>query len=292
MNPLTGILAILAMLALPASAQIGNIVVTNAASFEVGMPDRGSLGTIFCTGLVVDSVVRADHLPLPKTLAGVTVTVGGASAPLLVVASLGGYQQINFQAPEATVGNPDATVPVVVTQNGISGSALAPFSPIFPGAFFRIFKDGNPYGIFQHASDYSLVTTDNPATPGELIIAYLTGLPTATPIVPDGEPAPASPLSVVPQPETKYMIQRFSVYVGGPLNPLNLSGFVPSPISFIGLSPGSVGLYQINFTVAQGTRSGVQAVQVVRTFCTSFRNDCDQLPLSNTISLPVGLPVR
>ena len=37
--------------------QIGNIAVTNAASFQRGLPSNGSVGTIFCTGLDRKSVV-------------------------------------------------------------------------------------------------------------------------------------------------------------------------------------------------------------------------------------------
>src|SRR5437879_3514590 len=72
---------------------IQNIVVTSGASFQTGLPARGSIGTIFCTGLIVTGVIPANTLPLPFTLGGVTLTVGGARAPLFAVASLTGYQQ-------------------------------------------------------------------------------------------------------------------------------------------------------------------------------------------------------
>src|ERR1035437_11089216 len=45
--------------------QIGNIVVTNAARFRTGIPAPGSIGTIFCTGLVVTGIVSASGVPLP-----------------------------------------------------------------------------------------------------------------------------------------------------------------------------------------------------------------------------------
>ena len=77
-------------LAALALAQAGNIGVTNAASFERGLPARGSLATIFGTGLVVPRLTVADRLPLPTTLAGVSVTIGGAAAPIQAVADAGG----------------------------------------------------------------------------------------------------------------------------------------------------------------------------------------------------------
>jgi hypothetical protein len=70
--------------------QIGNIAVTNAASFERGLPGNGSVGTVFCTGLTVQGVSAAHDVPLPFSLAGVSVTIGGMAAPLFAVANLSG----------------------------------------------------------------------------------------------------------------------------------------------------------------------------------------------------------
>lgn len=43
----------------------GGIVVVSAASFEVGMPAKGSIASLFCTGVRVNSTVVAETLPLP-----------------------------------------------------------------------------------------------------------------------------------------------------------------------------------------------------------------------------------
>src|ERR1035441_306660 len=107
-----------ALFACVAQCQIGNIVVTNAASFQLGMPPDGSIGTIFCTGIVIPGLVTAQSIPLPFSLAGVTVSVGGLAAPLFAVADLGGFQQINFQAPSELNLNSDGLLPIIVSQNG------------------------------------------------------------------------------------------------------------------------------------------------------------------------------
>jgi uncharacterized protein (TIGR03437 family) len=246
-------------------AQIGNIVVTDAASFRVGMPQPDSIGTIFCTGLSVNGVAPASGVPLPLTLAGVTVSIGDAQAPLFAVADLGGFQQINFQVPlEAQFTtesqlNPDGatqyitTAQVVVGQNGAQGSATAATDPTTPGEFFRLGAGATQYGIFQHA-DYSLVTEQSPAAPGETIMAYLTGLPTATQPAPTGQPASADPLSVVMLCQQSYGIDQLDLQLAGfSITNSNAGCQTPVPgfgaIPYIGLSPGSVGLYQINFTV-------------------------------------------
>lgn len=264
--------ALAAAILLPAAswAQIGNIVVTNAASFRIGMPPPGSIGSIFCTGLKLDGPVSSPNLPLPTQLAGISVTVGGVRAPLFAVADLGRYQQINFQVPLKANFNCDLTTEVAVAQDSVQGSATAQWhSAVQPGDFFRI--SGTQYGIFQHALDYSLVTEDNPAHPGETIVAYLTGLPTTTNPPSDGYPAPASPLSVVPQYNTADRISQLSLQVGGIglWNPPPISGDSTgmSPIPFIGLTPGTVGLYQLNFTLPQNILLGDQWVYLVTTNC-------------------------
>ena len=180
-----------------AQDQIQNIVATSAASFKPGLPARGSIGTIFCTGLSANGVITAGALPLPTNLGGITVSVGGFGAPLFAVADLHGYQQINFQVPQNAVFSDDGTAQISVSQNGNQGSASALYDPTAPGEFFTL--NGTQFGIFQHAADYSLVTQDNPASPGETLIAYATGLPEAEPAIPDGQPAPIAPLSTVRQ---------------------------------------------------------------------------------------------
>ena len=62
--------------------QIGDIVATSASSFTMGLPSKGSLATLFLSGIQVNGVVAADGAPLPFELAGVRVTLDGASAPL------------------------------------------------------------------------------------------------------------------------------------------------------------------------------------------------------------------
>ncbi len=92
-----------------------NIVVTSASSFRVGVPPQGSIGAIFSTGVNISGTVQVDGAPLPWSLAGVSVTVGGAQAPLFSVSGLSGYQQINFQVPQAALVE-GYSIPITVTQ--------------------------------------------------------------------------------------------------------------------------------------------------------------------------------
>ena len=276
-------------------AQISNIKVTSAASFEPGLPARGSLGTIFCTGLTVEGVVSAEEVPLPTTLAGVTVTIGGALAPLLAVADLGGYQQINFQVPLESQINADGTTQVMLSQGAFQGLVTASNDPNAPGDFFRI--PSTQYGIFQHAQDYSLVTKASPAVAGETIVAYLTGLPTAQPPVPTGQATPNSPLSVVYQMNRGNLIDQIGLVLAGATYVFD-NGEIwgdstgASPVSFIGLTPGSVGLYQVNFTLPASPPNGDVALQLARRICTPLFAACSPRDTTYYLSQTVVIPIR
>jgi uncharacterized protein (TIGR03437 family) len=204
------ILSIGILLAPVARCQIGNIVVTNAASFQVGLPIPGSIATLFCTGLNIQGTVNAQGLPLPFNLAGVTVTMDGPPAPLFAVANLGSYQQVNFQVPLIGGGGGDL---IIVSQSGVQGSVIVYPNPDFAGDFFVL--PGTQFGIFQHSADWSLVRFDNPATAGETIVAYGTGLPIPNPQMPTGQPAPSLPLSYVPQVYSAQKIDTMALVING-----------------------------------------------------------------------------
>jgi uncharacterized protein (TIGR03437 family) len=97
----------------------------------------------------------------------------------------------------------------------------------------------NPDGtvIAQHTADFSLVTAAHPAAAGESIVIYLAGMGATNPVVAEGIPTPSELVPVDVQPT------------------LTVDG-VGAAIGYAGLTPGGVGLYQINFTVPPGARSG------------------------------------
>jgi uncharacterized protein (TIGR03437 family) len=248
----------------------GSIVVTSAASLQTGLPPKGSLATAFCTGLQVQGVVNATTSPLPFTLDGISVTVGGAPAPLLAVANGGGYQQINFEVPQEAVQNPDGTWTVTASQDGTQLTAQIA-SLQSPGDFFWV---GSNLAAFQHAADYSLVTEQNPAHPGEVLVGYLTGLSGTDPIVPTGEASPFSPLAVVPQPNALTAVNQFALLLNGAViaNPCPVGGSPcqASSLLWLGLTPGSVGVYQLNFVVPTTAASGDVPIQLQESSCAVF----------------------
>jgi uncharacterized protein (TIGR03437 family) len=267
---------------------IGNIVVTSASSFAAGLPPGGSIGTIFCTGLQIPESVTATSVPLPYMLAGITVKVWGFPAPLFAVASGPGYQQINFQVPYA-FAFPGSNPEILVEQNGTQGS-VTPTPATSPGDFFRM--SGTGYGIFQHGADYSLVTKGSPAKPGEMLVTYLTGVPSSLEFdVPVGQPAPDA-VDEVSQINSSGLVDYYNMVVDG-LSVINQTDPTRS-ILFFGLAPGLIGVYQINFAVPPDTHSGDIQIRLQRNSCIPFMGQCtaSQAPWKTFQSSAVLLPVQ
>jgi uncharacterized protein (TIGR03437 family) len=87
------------------------------------------------------------------------------------------------------------------------------------------------------------VDDSNPASPGEIVSIYCTGLGAVNPPVEVGMAPPSpSPVAVV-APEVR---------IGGQ----------PAQVSFAGLAPGFAGLFQINAEIPPGTSAGAQDVVV------------------------------
>ena len=202
--------------------------ITNGASFASGLVRPGGAATIFCTNLT--------------GTAGVHVKVNGVEAPLYAVIDTGQQQQINFQVPfEASALDPPERMNVEVSQDG--ASAFVTGVRVYTTAAGVFTMDGT-YGAIQHGSDYSLVTPATPAEKGEIVTVYATGLGRVMPAVSSGIPVPLAPLSST--------TGSITVMIGGQL----------AEILYSGLTPGSIGLYQLNVRVPEYISSGDQNLVV------------------------------
>jgi len=235
-----------------ASPSFTSAGVTNGASFVAGLTP-GSIATIFGTGIAkaASGIVQADRVPLPTQLAGSSVTIGGIPAPLFAVVNLNGQEQINLQVPLEISGR--STVEIVVTCGPLSS---LPVTVNILDAHPGIFAAGNS-GVILHGADNSLITAGNPASKGEVVVIYATGLGTVDSPPRTGMAASASPLSRVINPPV--------VVIGG----------AEADVQFAGLAPNFVGLYQVNARVSQAAaageveviiRAGGQASRPVKTF--------------------------
>lgn len=202
--------------------------VLNAASLAPpGYPiSPGGVMTLYGTGFPA-AAATATAPPFGMTLGGVQVTVNGLPAPVYSVTPI----QISAIVPFAVTGS---TATLVVSVGGVkSNSVVVPLSPTSPG-IFSIPANGIGSAAALHA-DYSLVSAANPATQGEIISIYLTGLGATKPVVQDGAAAPGSPPLAT-------ITGNIAIYVGGVQVPAN-------QIYYAGLAPTLAGLYQVNFTI-------------------------------------------
>lgn len=175
--------------------------------------------------------------PLLTQFQGTSIMTGGLQAPLFYV----GPSQVNIQIPFELA--PNQFYPVVATLNGLS-SVPDKFlvAAATPGVI--AFPDGTAKA--QHA-DGSFVSATSPAKPGETLAIYLVGMGGTNPAVASGVGASFNPHPVVTSPPT--------VTVDGTQASLQFPG---------GLVGGSVGLYQINFTVPSGARTGTLNLVVMQ----------------------------
>lgn len=193
----------------------------------------GTVSQVFGTGMAA-STTSPGVIPLQTSFGGTSMIVGGLEAPLYYVSS----GQLTVQIPNELT--PNRQYAVIVSANG---ALTLPDSidvvSVQPGV--AQFTNGDL--IAQHP-DYSLVDAAHPAQPGEYLIMYLAGLGATTPAVKSGSPAPAtslSPANVQP-----------TVTVDG----------VNASTVYAGLTPGGIGLYQINFQVPDSARNGSLEVVV------------------------------
>jgi uncharacterized protein (TIGR03437 family) len=203
--------------------------VYNAASYFPGdVVAPGEIVTLIGAELAPAAQTAAAG-SLPRTMQGVSVLIGGVAAPLFYVSP----EQINFQVP---VEIPLGSGPLVVNR-GTQMSAVRSVGIVAsaPG-LFPATADVRGTPLVVHAQDFSLVTEQNPAHPGEYLAAFCTGLGATDPPATSGEPATAA--ASIKASSTAVLDARVQT------------------ISYAGLAPGWIGLYQINFRVGESETPG------------------------------------
>lgn len=204
------------------SESIGNV-----ASYAVGATPPGSVFVIFGQSLA-NNVAGAVTTTLPTQLGNATVTVNGEAVPLFYVSAT----QIDAQMPWDI---PGGTVASVVVKNGTSTSnAAAVFVPATGTPGLSVYGNNRAVVVNQNGSVNSASDT---AAVGDQVVAYFTG---GGPVQSSGRlvTGTPAPLSLAP------ITGSSSVTLGT----------VDAVVKYIGLTPGSIGLYQVNFVVPQIAR--------------------------------------
>lgn len=209
----------------------------NGASFAKIAIAPGAIITIFGAGLAGSSLASSGA-PLPTVLGDTSVTFNGIAAPLFFVSS----SQINAQAPFDL--QPGSASIQVRRGSDLSIVRTVSVATVSPGIF--ILDPASGTGAVLHSSDFSLVSSDSPARPGEYLAIYCTGLGPVRIPVKSGDISP----SVAPLAETVY------------LPAVNIAG-VPAFVAYSGLAPAFVGLYQVNVQVPAGLPTGSQPLQII-----------------------------
>jgi uncharacterized protein (TIGR03437 family) len=172
-------------------------------------------------------------VPLPTSFQDTAVLIGGREAPIFSISP----GQVNIQIP--TELEPDNSYQVIAS---VAGAVSVPerilLTPVQPGV--AAFPDGRV--IAQHL-DFTLVNADKPAAPGETVVLYLVGMGATNPNVATGQPAPLAPVNAPP-----------TVTVDGR----------PATIQYAGLTPGGIGLYQINVQLPPDIPDGEMQLKVTQ----------------------------
>jgi uncharacterized protein (TIGR03437 family) len=228
----------------PKNFTIGAAPQTSSAGFvSAANPTGGSqlaplsIGSLYGTNFA-PVVAVAGAPPLPFTMQGATIAIGGAIAPLFFVSP----GQMNFQVP-LIVSSAPVTVTLTVVQGAQVTSVPVVIRPYSPSLFTT-----NAQGMGQAsaviagtatlAAPAGTTSDSRPAKAGDFLSIYCTGLGDVTNRPGVGNPAGSSPLSQT--------IATPSVTIGG----------VQAPVQFSGLAPGFVGLYQVNVQVPAGVTVG------------------------------------
>lgn len=193
--------------------------VADAAAFTPDSIAPGSLISVFGSNLA-PLTAAATSIPLPISIADVSVMINGVSAPILFISP----GQINVQMPyEVAAGSASLIVRVHGTASSATSFSLKVAAP-------SLFMDANGQAAAINA-DSSSNTPQSPAAPGSSISLFFTGQGPISDAIEDGDaPKPGSIVSAT---------ASVSATIGGKT----------AEVQFAGLAPGFPGVAQINLKI-------------------------------------------
>lgn len=207
--------------------------VLNAADNTPGMAP-GGLISVYGESLSPVNIASRE-VPLPTALGESCLTINGIPTPVLFVSP----RQVNAQVPFQIDGN---VTLVLRTPGGVSDNYNLVVLPAAP-AVFRGMAGNLEYATVIRKKNGQPATLGNPLRHGDQIAIYLTGLGRTNPAVETGAPSSDPAPAILPA----------TVTIGG----------VPIPIHYSGLSPGLVGVYQIDAEVPGAVPFGAELPLVI-----------------------------
>ncbi len=177
--------------------------------------------------------VATRQIPLPTALGESCLTVNGVPMPLIFVSE----KQVNAQLPFNIDGN---VTMILRTPGGVSDNFNLQVLPTAPGVFRQQVDGLGEVPSIINIRNGGLVTGSNPVKREDRITIFLTGLGRTSPQIAEGLPSPDAPLASA-------LVEPRVVLGGHEL-----------PIEFAGLTPGQVGVYQINARVPVTVPTGLE----------------------------------
>jgi len=183
-------------------------------------------------------VETTNFLPLSLDFTSVSFDVPGANISVPGYVSFVSPTQMNVFVPWELAGQSSAQVKVNVDEGSYGNVVTVPLTTYAPG----FITSGN-VAVAQD-STFATITSSNPAVRGQPIVLYCNAL----------GPVSNQPASGMPSGATTSTIANTKT------QPTVTIGGQPATILFSGLTPGSVGLYQINVTVPSNIGTGNQPI--------------------------------
>ena len=200
--------------------------------WEITQLDGTPIGTLSASGLTRGA--PPPGAPLAQT--GDNLSIIGGTGAFLGLRGQAGVIDLGSPRPASVVEDP-------ANRRIIGGASRSYVLNVIPMFVPQIVTTATGPAV-AHSSDFALVSATKPATAGEILSLFATGLGPARPGANPGTPFPSSPLVAVNSP--------VEVTVNGkPAEVLAAVGF-----------PGAVNGYQVNFRVPPDTVKGVATIQV------------------------------
>ncbi|HLJ47463.1 MAG TPA: hypothetical protein VKU01_15710 [Bryobacteraceae bacterium] len=206
-------------------------------TFEILKGDGTPIGTIVATGLAGGPAPPGS--PLIATGGSDFAITGGTGA------FLGARGQMEIAAnPPGVVNQRPASITEDPANRRLNGGGKQRYVVhLIPMSAPQILTTGAGPAV-THSSDFSLVTSSNPAAAGEILSVFVSGLGPTVPAVDPAQPFPSSP----------------PANVNSPIDVI-VNGEAAEVLGAVGY-PGAVDGYQVNFRVPPDAAKGLATMQV------------------------------
>jgi uncharacterized protein (TIGR03437 family) len=209
----------------------------NGASFVTPVA-AGSIAAVFGSNLAIGQASSPAE-PLLMTLAQSSFAINGQGAPLFFAMA----SQVNLQIPWELAGQTQTTV--IATVNGIASNTETAAMATFAPGIFTTNNSGGGQGAILIAPTAQLAAPGSAVPAGGYVSIFCTGLGPVSNQPATGSAGPSNPLART--------LTTPTVTIGG----------VGALVTYSGLAPTLVGVYQVNALVPLGVAPGNAVTLVI-----------------------------